>query len=452
MRALLPLALACVGAAVATAAEPARAFVEILCSSERCYRNEPLRVVLRVGIDRDWFRAQAVQLFRQPLDLPVAVSAPWWTALAGAERLADPPAAPGRPTLRLVVNDAAIAAAARPEISIGGRLFTVVEVERRYLPTAPGTLLVAAPSLRFCYATSFEDDLFHGRVPKDRRDAYVEGEPCRVTVEPLPVEGVPGGFLGAIGRFEVRAEADRELVKEGETLRLTFHVQSSGDSNLETIPALRLDDLQGFHVYGQTESRAPGRLTATYEIAPTGSAFSAIPPIRWAYFDPAPPGRYAVATTPPIPLKVVTKEAPVAVRRRTSPYIAMLAGIAMAVALWWYGSRRRAHARERERQRGAHARWTAELAQADVNLAEAFADYLAAQLGCATAAVIGPDLASRLASAGLDPGLANETAVALESLVAARYGSGAAGSAGRAELARLADRIEGAFRSRAAAT
>jgi len=436
----------------AVAEDPVRAFVEVAGPASRCYVGEPLRLRLRVGVDRDWFRSHAVQLFRQPLDLPVAVSAPWLSALAGARRLLDPEDIPGRQKLRLVINDEAVAALAAPEVAIGGRIFTVVEVERRFLPTAAGTLLVAAPGLRYSYATRFEEDLFHGRVAKDRRDGSVAGEAHGVTVEPLPEEGVPGGFGGAVGSFVVRASADRELVPVGETLHLTVDVQALGESNLETIPPLRLDDMGGFHVYGVTESRSRGRLVATYEIAPLRADLSEIPSIRFAYFDPAPPGRYAVAASPPLPLKIVPVQPETGVRKRVSPLVAILAAIAMTLLLGWYGSRRRAQSRERERQRGAHARWLTEIGRPDANLAEAFAGYLAAQLGCDVAAVITPDLANRLTAGGLDPPLADATAAALASLVASRYSAGTQTAIDRAALARLADRIEQALRSRGAPT
>jgi len=452
VRGPLLLLLACVAAPSSGGEEPARAFIEVRASAPRCYVGEPLRLLLRIGLDRDWFREHGVQLLRQRLDLPAAVSAPWLAALAGARALAPPTAIPGSQTLRLVVNDEAVAAAASPEVAVGGRIFTVVEVERSYLPQVAGTLEIAAPGLRFSYATHFEEDLFHGRVPKDRRDARVEGEALQVEVEPLPEEGRPGGFGGAVGRFAIRSEADRAEVALGEAFHLTLRIEANGASNIEIVAAPRLDHLDGFHVFGTVESRERDGLSATYEIAPLRAEIAAIPSIRFDFFDPAPPGRYASAATGTIPLRVLGRGERSASEGGGRLLPAIFGVFAVAAALVWLRSRRRAEARERERQRGAYLRCTAELARPDTDPAQALTEYLAARLGCAAAAVITPDLAERLVARGIPAPVAKATASALERLVAARYGATEASGATRSDLARLTGEIEQALDTRTRAT
>jgi hypothetical protein len=58
----------------------------------------------------------------------------------------------------------------------------------------------------------------------------------------------------------------------------------------------------------------------------------------------------------------------------------------------------------------------------DADLETALAEFLAAHLGCAPAAVISPDLAERLSAAGVPGDLAGRTAGLVAGLVAKRYG------------------------------
>ena len=59
---------------------------------------------------------------------------------------------------------------------------------------------------------------------------------------------------------------------------------------------------------------------------------------------------------------------------------------------------------------------------------DALAAYLAHRLGCERAAVVGPDLRTRLETAGLDATLARRTADAMEASVAEQYGGKGAGN------------------------
>ena len=77
----------------------------------------------------------------------------------------------------------------------------------------------------------------------------------------------------------------------------------------------------------------------------------------------------------------------------------------------------------------------------------ALADYLAARLGCARAAVIAPGLATRLVAADVKEELANRTAALLESMVAARYGGGQPEDATNAAR-EVVDALEAEFRRR----
>ena len=70
---------------------------------------------------------------------------------------------------------------------------------------------------------------------------------------PLPEQGRPLDFSGAVGTFHASARADRTDVDVGDSIKLS--VEWTGDGNLEFFapPELdRLDAFAGFRVFGKT--------------------------------------------------------------------------------------------------------------------------------------------------------------------------------------------------------
>ena len=440
------------------------AFVETVTPRTTYFVGEPVRLTLRFGFDAEYFRMQVIPIFRRPLDVAARIDAPWTRGLPGALEPADDAAAaaPDGQRLTYALNDAAIAAPRAADAERGGRTFTVLDVERRFVPKQAGDVNLAAPVLRFSYTSRFEDDLIHGRVPIDRHDAVISGTPTVLTIRPLPDAGRPPGFGGAIGRFTVTADVARPDVTEGESL--TLSVRISGDGNLDAFDPPRLDALPGFHVYGMLDDRGRTIRTVTYDIAPLSASVREVPSIEFDYFDTAPPGAYRVARTKPIPIAVRGRDGatpapakpppvpPPAAPRSPISVALTIVEVAVTAALLiavWRSSRRRAAAKARvdpttERARAAAAEFRAQTAAPGADLAGAFAAYLAARLDCASAAVIAPDLAQRLVTAGIPDALAARAAALLERLVAARYG-GSPSSTDSAAAAATVEELENVF-------
>ncbi|MHC4933339.1 MAG: hypothetical protein ACYTGV_14235, partial [Planctomycetota bacterium] len=78
-----------------------RAFLETESPRGIYYVQEPVRVVLRIGVDAEYFERSVVQMFQRRLDLPVQVDAPWLRTLAGTEIRKEGPAGGRRLTLAL---------------------------------------------------------------------------------------------------------------------------------------------------------------------------------------------------------------------------------------------------------------------------------------------------------------------------------------------------------------
>ena len=422
-------------------------------ASHECYVGQAFDVNLVVYFDRAFLDRSAVPLFRRDTDLPLHIRVPWLRALPGAQPLARVGPDFGR-GLSFALNDSIIRVPPGEETDSLILVVTFIDMSARFAAIRPGTLVIPAVHVRFAYATKFEEDFVGGRVAVDRKDVTVTGTEIPIEVKPLPEDGRPSGFGGAVGRFQVSAEADESPFERDGSIHLTLRFQGTG--NFETWPAPHLE-FDGFHVYGVTEKKEMAGRTITYEIAPTSLEATTIPAIPFAFFDPA-EHAYRIVETDPLPLSVrmpadAVVDPPVAVATppgeeegradRWRPW-------RICIGMWLVGMLLAAYLRLRgNRVQGALA--SAPLAkvpddtarvervgaataalQAALGSAEAlddFAEFLAAHLDVTAAAVIAPDLAVRLREAGVPDDLADRAAAFLEHGIAVRYGGPSAETA-----------------------
>lgn len=442
------------------------ALLETVVPGESFFAGEPIRLTLRIGIDRAFFERYAVQMFQRELDVPVQVEAAWLKELRqvpGAVLRKAPDAGRG---LSLALNGEVVEAAPAGEREMSGRRYTFLEIARIWIFPEPGEVQLAPPTLRFVHGTQFAEDLLGGRIAMDPRDAIVTGAAATFRVRELPAKGKPPGFQGAVGTFSVSAEATPRTLDAGEVLRFVLRIE--GEGNLDLFPPPNLEGLQRFHLYGVLDDRGTRRRTITYDLAPLGPDANEVPPIPFAYFDPKPPGAYRTTRTPAIPLSVRTppgtppgpapapiapppaagKGAPRPVWYRGVVLAPLAALVLLALFFLVVATRRSAgdrHDHHRARVVAADAAFRERAAEKEADPAALFAELLAAHLDCAAPAVIAPDLPERLASAGVPSDLASRTAALLERLVAARYGAAAPAADLLAEAHSLAAALEAHF-------
>jgi cell division septation protein DedD len=282
------------------------AFVELATARATCYADELVPLTIVVGVEERFLREQAVQLFRQTLDVPVQLAADWLDGVACVEAGSARPAlaTANAPTVSLAYGGRVLRAARAAPRVVDGRTFTVLELDFELVPTCVGALVLDAPSVRLAYTSEFRSDPLAGRVPIDRIDGAVRGAPLRLAVLPLPEANRPAGFGGAIGRFTVRAEAEPRSVRVGGSLRLSLVVEGTG--NLARVGAPRLPPLAGFRSFGAVgDGRAVDAdgFVYTYDVSPTGTSVEALPAFPFSFFDPA-SGEYRTVVTSPLPVSV----------------------------------------------------------------------------------------------------------------------------------------------------
>ena len=130
-------------------------------------------------------------------------------------------------------------------------------------------------------------------------------EPAEIL--PVPMEGRPPDFAGAVGLFAIEVNASPTSVRVGDPIELTIDIY--GEGPIETLPppllnaSERLNDdfrLPGEQLAGEMhESRRRFKLT----IRAKRDDVTAIPSLEYPYFDPD-AERFVVARSKPIPLTV----------------------------------------------------------------------------------------------------------------------------------------------------
>ncbi len=445
--------------ALALADEPAakeRVFIEYVVPRTAYFVGEEIPVLLRFGYMPEFFEQRGVALFRQEVDVPLHVRAAFDLDVAKTRSLpARAPDTEDEPeVIRFALDDDIVEGSRVAEVQREGRTYTVVEIERRLLAEEVGRGRLMAPRLRFAHATKFRENFLGGRTPLDRVDVEIKGRGVDLRILPLPESGRPPAFIDAVGQFTVRASHER---KGGTPPLLHVTLEIAGTGNLATLTPPPAQVFEGFHAYGVRSTQDGGVRRVRYELAPLSEQVHEIPAIPFAFLDPGPPAAYRELATEAMPLEgrvpAAVEAKPIAeadVPRRPAPaddassllewlLVASVMGL-LALSLWLW--RRGAQEPVVDDGRAEPlAALRASLANDGRDAEDHFHTYVARALGAADAAVIGPELETRLGQRGVESNLARRVARHVEATVGARYGGA---PAPRLE-AGLVDELEAAF-------
>lgn len=335
---------------------------------------------------------------------------------------------------------------------IGGTQYTVEQLRYALFAGDAGMHRIGAPSAE--YLTSFWDP------PRT-----VQGKPTTLRVLPLPAAGRPAGFAGLVGRFSVRAQADRRQAKAGEAVTIQATVGGRGNLHEITAPALQVPSDARQYKSGENVENAPqpqgdsfvmgGEARFEYVVIPGSAGELRIPPIEVPYFDPG-AERYRIARSDPVVVGVAPGNAAAlaAARGASGPGVAprlaprrlgrspggLLLTVLLAchvLGLGWVGVAvglraarlRREHDPARARARSALPRARQALSaarvappvEAEALVSTALRHFLADRLGL-NAAALGPaEAGAAVGDAGASPKLAGDVQRLLERCDLSRF-------------------------------
>ncbi len=116
----------------------------------------------------------------------------------------------------------------------------------------------------------------------------LQSKPQSIRVLPLPEQGNPADFTGAIGRYSISSSIDKTQIKAGESLVYTITISGSGNINQFTVPALaEIPNLRFMtpEVNNQVKNGVEGVKTIKYLVLAQEKGSYDIPPYSFSYFD-----------------------------------------------------------------------------------------------------------------------------------------------------------------------
>ncbi|MBD3367733.1 MAG: hypothetical protein GF405_06120 [Candidatus Eisenbacteria bacterium] len=186
--------------------------------------------------------------------------------------------------------------------TIDGKRYEVIELQTALFGAASGTATIGPAKL--AYRLEGEPFTFFSRPGRER---LLETDPIEVEILPLPSEGRPEVFDGAVGSYGLSAALETNEVAALDPVTLTVTIQGTG--NISTVPAPSLPELPDFRIYesGTSSSTSKeggvvrGRKSFEYVLVPQAEGTRTIPALELAFFDPE-TGSYRTVRTEPLTL------------------------------------------------------------------------------------------------------------------------------------------------------
>lgn len=173
-----------------------------------------------------------------------------------------------------------------------GRNYRTVDILSEVLFAQRSGTLTIPPSkigLRVPIAQADDDPFFGSSMMGDRE---VRSAPVTIQVRPLPPEGKPADFSGAVGSFRMRAELLSKTPKTNESLTIRLTLEGTGNLKQVTSPTISFP--QDFEVYDPKETyeekisatEVYGKKIIEYFAIPRHTGAVTIPSLTFSYFDP----------------------------------------------------------------------------------------------------------------------------------------------------------------------
>ncbi len=133
-----------------------------------------------------------------------------------------------------------------------------------------------------------------------------KSKPLQIEVMPLPEEGKPSGFSGAVGNFQSKVQVTRNELKANDALNLKMTISGKGNLKLLSPPVLTLPE--GFESYEPKASESGMSKTFDYLIIPRSEGTFTLTGLDFSFFNldtkkyvTLPAGDIVIKVLPPDP-------------------------------------------------------------------------------------------------------------------------------------------------------
>jgi hypothetical protein len=207
------------------------------------------------------------------------------------------------------MGEFAVPQASRKDIK--GYDYRIITFRNNMFALRPGDLRLG-PAKISCNVQSQESVKTPGLIDKGvqrKSSTQIESTVKNIIVLPLPQQGRPDSFRGAVGDFSLNLDIKPDgYIKAGEAITLTTEV--SGRGNLKMVYAPVIKENESFIFYNPTTvSESDSNKIFKQTIVPKTSAVTEIPEIEFSFFDPE-KEKYVVLKKDPAKINVfdTTKE------------------------------------------------------------------------------------------------------------------------------------------------
>lgn len=160
------------------------------------------------------------------------------------------------------------------------------------IPQRSGELIIEPMKMDFSVGIPTGRGDFFGNMIT-RNISYATQSPVKtVRVKALPEEGKPDGFTGAVGEFEFKVFADKNVLKANEAAQIKVEVKGSGNLKLFEIPKIITPaELEAFTPEHKEEvinslNGLRGTVSDAYTVVPQFKGKYKIPEVTFSYFNP----------------------------------------------------------------------------------------------------------------------------------------------------------------------
>ena len=231
----------------------------------------------------------------------------------------DQPAQRGDTLLPLQTAKGAVEVPATRRVETAdGRQFVVFSAERILVPNSAGEFQfepITASMRRVARSARtgsiFDDmlgDAFGGGSRRTTRSRAV-GQPAKLVVKPLPSEGRPDSFAGAVGPgYTINVDADRTVVRVGDPIRLDVTLRGQGNLEHASLPPLSADGGMDPQMFRLPQGEVPGEAHEgekrfSVSVRVNDQSVREIPALAYSWFDPQ-DQTYHTTRSKPIALRV----------------------------------------------------------------------------------------------------------------------------------------------------
>ncbi|HSK21440.1 MAG TPA: BatD family protein [Longimicrobiales bacterium] len=164
-----------------------------------------------------------------------------------------------------------------------GRTVETQTYRRAYFPLSPGAYRFPPARLHYEIRRGF-------LYAPETRELVSDSAP--IVVLPVPAEGRPPSYTGAVGTLSLQASVAPAQIRAGDPTVLT--VELTGTGNVKALPEPRLPELPGVEIFPPNQEsrvdvdqdRVGGMKRFRWMLVPQEAGSLVIPPIEYGVFDP----------------------------------------------------------------------------------------------------------------------------------------------------------------------